>query len=95
MKRYGNSKIREQSTTSKKAGFKYLATTIYDKIPSNTNDVWVVAQLGDRLDSLAQQFYGDITLWWYIAKANHIKENKLRAGALLRIPADTKYAKGR
>jgi len=95
MKRYGNSKIVEKQTTRKKAGFKHTATTIYDKIPASNDDVWVVTQLGDRLDSLAHQFYGDVSLWWYIGKANHISVMKLKVGTLLRIPADTKYAKGR
>jgi len=71
------------------------ATTVYSKIPNGTKDVWVVSQLGDRLDSLAHQFYGDVSLWWYIANANHIKVMKLKVGTLLRIPADIKYAKGR
>jgi nucleoid-associated protein YgaU len=95
MKRYGNSNIKAKPTTSKKAGFRHLGTTIYDKIPANNNDVWVVTQEGDRLDSLAHQFYGDVGLWWYIGRANHIKVMKLKVGTLLRIPADTKYAKGR
>ena len=51
--------------------------------------------MGDRLDQLANQFYGDVNFWWYIAKANGLKFMTLPPGTRLRIPATTEYATGR
>ena len=71
-----------------------MRTTIYSSIPERDSDIYVITQMGDRLDTLAHQFYGDVNLWWYIAKANGIKDLRVEAGTSLRIPGDTKYAKG-
>ena len=51
----------------------------------------------DRLDHLANQFYGDINLWWYIAKANNLKFITIPIGSRLRIPVDAgrAYSVGR
>lgn len=45
-------------------------TTKYPEIPLNVNDTYAITTSGDRLDLLAQQFYGDYTLYWIIAAAN-------------------------
>jgi hypothetical protein len=44
--------------------------------------------LGDRLDTLAFQYYQDPTLWWIIASANNIHDAPLgfEEGTILRIP---------
>ena len=51
-----------------------------------------LSEWGDRLDLLADRFYGDVSLWWIIAVSN---PNKIEFGSLLpdpglqiRIPAD-------
>ena len=72
----------------------YYKTTIFDKIPKSESDIYVITQMGDRLDTLAHQFYGDVNLWWYIAKANGIKDLRVEAGTSLRIPASIEYAVG-
>ena len=69
-------------------------TTIYDKIPETNEDIYVISTDGDRLDILAYQFYGDSSMWWYIAQANHINTMNLEPGTSLRIPASTQFAKG-
>ena len=69
-------------------------TTVYSSIPKSDDDIYVISQDGDRLDLLAHQFYGDVKLWWYIAKANNLKFMTLPIGTRLRIPATTKYAIG-
>ena len=51
--------------------------------------------MGDRLDHLAHQFYGDVSLWWYIAKANNLKFMTVPTGISLRIPGSTNYAIGK
>ena len=42
----------------------------------------------DRIDLLAFKYYGDVTLWWVIAKANHLGKGTLRLepGRQIRIP---------
>jgi hypothetical protein len=53
----------------------------------NINDIYIVANETDYLDSLAYRFYRDITLWWVIAQANGIKATlKAPTGVQIRIP---------
>ena len=42
----------------------------YPPLPLSTDDVYVITTSGDRFDLLANQFYGDVRLWWIIAYAN-------------------------
>ena len=65
MNRYAN--IPELKTST---GTRYLGTTFYPEIPYSENDIYVYTTEGDRLDNLAQQYYGDVTLYWIIASAN-------------------------
>ena len=93
MPRYENTTIRK----IKKEGYVDViskATTLYDIIPESDNDTYVISQYGDRLDLLAQQYYGDVSLWWYIAKANKLTFITIPTGTSLRIPATTQYAIG-
>jgi phage tail protein X len=51
----------------------------------------VITSFGDRLDLLAQQYYGDSTLWWIISIANDfLKQNSIfiPIGTQIRIPVD-------
>jgi phage tail protein X len=45
-------------------------TTKYPEIPLTDNDIYVYTVQGDRFDILANQYYGDQTLWWIISIAN-------------------------
>jgi hypothetical protein len=45
-------------------------TTKYPEIPLSDNDVYVYTSQGDRFDILANQYYGDQSLWWIISIAN-------------------------
>ena len=87
MSRYQNTK---SSPVSGK-GFMKKDTTIYQNIPETNNDIFIITQQGDRLDTLAFQFYEDPDLWWYIAKANHINTMNVEAGTSLRIPSSTSF----
>ena len=89
MSRYENTKIKVN-----KFGIKSNTTTIYQEIPQKDEDVWIITQHGDRLDNLAHQFYGNVNLWWYIAKANNLTLMTIPIGTSLRIPATTQYAVG-
>ena len=69
-------------------------TTVYKKVPEANTDIYVITQSGDRLDSLANQFYGDAKLWWFIAHTNNINTMNLEAGVRLRISLDLEKAQG-
>ena len=71
------------------------STTIYSTIPESDSDIHVITQSGDRLDHLAHQFYGDVSLWWYIAKANNLVFMTIPVGTSLRIPSSAQYAVGK
>lgn len=69
----------------------YYKGKFYPNIPLSESDVYVITNIGDRLDSLAYSYYNDATLWWVIAMAN----NNITKGALypepgtqLRIPTN-------
>jgi nucleoid-associated protein YgaU len=69
----------------------YIKGKYYPNIPLSESDVYIITTVGDRLDSLANSYYNDNTLWWVIAMAN----NNATKGALypepgtqLRIPTD-------
>lgn len=61
---------------------------IYPDIPQQSNDIYVATETGDRLDTLAYQFYRDSNLWWIIAAANNIHGAPIafKDGTILRIP---------
>ena len=85
-KRY--SKIATSVTDT---GRRYKFNSVYPDIPATENDIYVVATVGDRLDTLAQQYYGDSTLWWIISAANsNINKASLipTPGEQIRIPAN-------
>src|SRR6056300_1740689 len=71
-------------------GRRYIKNAIYPEIPLTADDTYIITTGGDRYDTLAQQFYGDSTLWWVIASANTSKTDGLivEQGIQLRIPAD-------
>ena len=88
MARYENT--RKQSKNKKS----YYSTTIYKKVEEKNTDSYFVAQQGDRCDNLAVRFYGDSSLWWFIARTNNLTTNNIPAGTSLRIPATTQDAQG-
>lgn len=45
-------------------------TTRYPEVPLSSNDIYVYTTQGDRFDTLANQYYGDQSLWWIISIAN-------------------------
>ena len=98
-KRYENTDIKKTIVrrgikTSMVYGVNSKSTTIFSSIPLSDSDIYVITQDGDRLDHLANQFYGDVNLWWYIAKANNLTFITIPVGTSLRIPKSTQYAVG-
>ena len=84
----------ESTKKSKKNNKSYYSTTFYSKVPERNSDSYFIAQEGDRCDNLANRFYGDPQLWWFIARVNNLTANNIPAGTSLRIPVSTKNAKG-
>ena len=71
---------------------KHYKTAIYQEIPESNDDIYVITQEGDRLDTIAQQFYGNPHLWWFIARTNKINEMNVEVGRRLRISFDLQKA---
>lgn len=83
--RYRNT-IKKTTSDGKEV---YVPSVLPD-IPISTTDIYIATETGDRLDSLAFQFYKDSNLWWIIAAANNIHSAPIGFpdGTVLRIPLD-------
>ncbi len=83
--RYKNITIKKD-----KNGNRHYSSTILENIPISDTDQFIYPFVGDRLDMLAQRYYGDSNLWWVIAKANEISRGQigLDPEKLIRIPGD-------
>ena len=86
-----NSKI-DLLITEDQTSIRYFVESKFPTIPPNTNDLYVITTVGDRLDLLSQQFYNSTEYYWIITIAN---PNKLNPGSLfvpsgiqLRIPTN-------
>ena len=88
MKRYQNTSQNRKNNKS------YKGTTIYNSVPERDDDLHFIAQQGDRCDNLAFKFYGDVSLWWFIARVNNLTTNNIPAGTSIRIPSSTQDAEG-
>lgn len=85
------SRYENNQTKRLNDGRRVYRSKIYPNIPKKDNDIYIVTQGGDRLDTLANQFYEDPSLWWIIASANNIHDAPflLPDGTVLRLPIDT------
>jgi hypothetical protein len=87
--RYNSPEIKY--TTS---GKRYYKRKTYPSIPFSDTDVYVITTVGDRLDSLAYNYYKDAELWWIISIANNNSTNGSmfpQPGTQLRIPTNLSY----
>ena len=62
--------IRNENPYVGTLGDKYYDTVSYPEVGASEKDIYVETEFGDRLDLLANQFYGDVTLYWIISIAN-------------------------
>lgn len=69
---FENLQINRTST-----GVRYYRTTLTSVIPLDNFKFTIIAQDGDRFDSLAARYYNDATKWWIIAKANDLLNGTL------------------
>ena len=88
MARYTNTKVTKDEN---KSVFK-RNTTYYNSIPEEDTDIHVITQWGDRLDNLANQFYGNQDLWWFIGITNNINTMNIEPGTRLRISMNISLA---
>ncbi len=68
-------------------------SSLLPKIESSTEDIYIIAREGDRLDMLAFEYYEDHKLWWVLAEANKLGKGTLDcpAGQRIRIPASQEW----
>ena len=78
MERYDNPFILKTDYTNRP----YYKGKYYPNIPLSESDVYVITNVGDRLDNLAYTYYKDATLWWVISMAN----NNSTRGAMYPVP---------
>ena len=85
MARYKNALVLKD-----RDGKRYYRPTIVRGIPLRDSDKFIYPRDGDRLDTLAEQHYGDSNLWWIIAKANNINNGSigLEPEKRIRIPTE-------
>ena len=91
MSRYSNIKRYKRRSTSTTQGKVFRGTTTYPIIPLSSTDIYLITVDGDRLDLLADQYYGNKDLWWIISSANvDLPQNSLYIpnGTQLRIPIE-------
>lgn len=85
--------MRYQFTKTKTRydGKNVYKTTYYPNISVDNEDIYIISNEGDYLDSLAYKYYGDESFWWIIAKANNLGFGRLsvEGGLQLRIPKNT------
>ena len=93
MSRYNTVEIMRTSLLpDNKKMVKSLQTKLHREIPTRDSDFFLITQMGDRLDLLALQYYGDSSLWWYIALANDgLFSVNLEPNISIRVPGDTAY----
>ena len=86
MRRYSNISIIKNTDDKN-----MYQTVKYPEIGRSFEDIYVYTTIGDRFDTLAQQYYGDSSLWWVIANANgSLRRDSLTPpiGTQLRIPSN-------
>ena len=77
MNRY--SKINRISIKEENRTGNALITSQLPDVEENNSDLLLIATAGDKCDSLAQQYYGDSSMWWFIASINNLKIQQYRS----------------
>ena len=78
--------LQTQTDWIRPKGVEYYAANLYPYPAKLPTDIYVLTEWGDRLDLLAEQFYGNQHLWFYIAKVNGINTITVDPGTKIRIP---------
>ena len=92
-------RLRALSTRRTDKGKRYFRQLIYPEIPLDVSDLYVITSVGDRLDTLANNFYKDSSLWWIIACSTPgvVRRDSffIPVGQQIRIPSDIDEIKKR
>lgn len=74
---------------------RYIKTVIYPDIPVRPTDFYVTTTVGDRYETLSQEYYGNTDDYWIIARANTQNRDSLfiNPGVQLRIPTEIESIK--
>ena len=69
-------------------GRRFKSTTKLPIIEPQNSDIYIIGQVGDRLDNLAHKYYNRSSYWWIIARANNLGKGDMEVpiGTQLRIP---------
>lgn len=87
MGRYNLHTINTDSANKRRFYTALLDITIEKSI----DDTYVITSFGERLDSLAWKYYGNVEYWWIIAAANpELRKDSfyLEPGSQVRVPAN-------
>ena len=81
-------RYRDTTTILDNKGRRKKASIIYPIPPLTSADTYIRTTTVERIDLLANKFYGDLTLWWVIAAANGLGKGSLYvpADSIIRIP---------
>ena len=92
MNRYNKTQITRNTVDGKQTD-KVYRQTITPSFNRNEKDTYFYSRDSDRLDLLANEFYGDTTLWWVIASANNLGKGtfSIPPGKLIRIPYNRNF----
>ena len=91
MSRYTKIQTTSINTPKGLGGKTFYRGVKYPPIPLEFSDTYVYTEEGDRFDILAQQYYGDSSLWWVISSANQfLKQDSyyIPLGTQIRIPSN-------
>ena len=83
--------IKTEKKISGKVGY---LPTVYPSLDLSNNDFYIIVREEDRMDLIAQDFFGDSTLWWLVASANDLPGDSMYPplGFQLRIPGNLNNA---
>jgi hypothetical protein len=69
-------------------GKRRYETLYYPKFEKRSSDIYIITKRLDRLDNIANKYYGDPRFWVILAKANKLHAGSIHppVGVRLRIP---------
>ena len=84
MRRYNSTKKIKDAISNDQV----FSTTKIPIIPTSSTDRYIISREGDRLDLLANQFYGDPRMWILLAVANNLGKGSfaISSGIQIRLP---------
>ena len=84
MNRYADTKTIKDVDSKKP----HYETSLPVHVDRDIDDIYIYTKVGDRLDLLANKYYGDPSYWVIIAATNHLGKGTLAvpAGIQIRIP---------